>query len=256
MVRQLDDAGRFWLGNSRKVATEVLDSTDWQPDGLEDWCWRCGGSVGPGEWSRQGCASCKSRSDRRIGNGIIRLGPYAGELGTWIKQTKYQQWHEMGDALGRLLGRQILRAGLVDPTRTVVVPMPMPWQRRIYRGIDHAHVFAGAAAREMGSVLMPILRRSNGPTQSSLEPGQRQANAKQGLSIRRRLGGWPLSELEAEVVLVDDVSTTGASLRAAIQILRELKPAAVIAAVLAVSDEAARRARRNPSSSGRTDSRS
>ncbi|HWB18803.1 MAG TPA: phosphoribosyltransferase family protein, partial [Phycisphaerales bacterium] len=45
-------------------------------------------------------------------------------------------------------------------------------------------------------------------------------------------------------ILVDDVRTTGASIRAAARLLRALKPAKIIAAVLAVSDARARELRR------------
>lgn len=244
MIRHVDHAGRFWFGSPQPVAGEVLEASDWQPDELDVYCCRCGSSVGPGEWSRRGCAGCRNRSERRIADGIVRLGPYVDELREWVLATKYRQWHEMGDAFGRMLGRQVQRSSLVDVKRAIVVPMPMPWQRRMYRGIDHARVIAGAVAQDIGGTLVPMLRRSNGPTQASLEPGQRRTNAKRGISVKRRLGGWPLGELEVDVVLVDDVSTTGSSLRAAVQLLRELRPITIVAAVVAVSDESARQARR------------
>ena len=44
----------------------------------------------------------------------------------------------MGEALGRLLGTAVAERDVVDMDRIVIVPMPMPWQRRFYRGIDHA----------------------------------------------------------------------------------------------------------------------
>jgi predicted phosphoribosyltransferase len=59
--------------------------------------------------------------------------------------------------------------------------------------------------------------------------------------VRRRLGGWNL--LDVDLVLVDDIRTTGASLKAAVRLLRSLKPRSVVCAVLAVSDAQARRAR-------------
>ena len=47
----------------------------------------------------------------------------------------------------------------------------------------------------------------------------------------------------ADLILVDDVATTGASLRAATRLLKTLKPRSVTAAVLAVADDYARRER-------------
>jgi ComF family protein len=245
---QLDRAARFWLGTSRPMVSEVLDASAWEPDQPCDYCPHCGSTVGPGERTIKGCTSCRNRSERRIGDGIVRLGSYAGDLSEWIKATKYLPWHEMGDALGRKLGYQVRRSGLVDVKLAIVVPMPMPWQRRVFRGIDHSRVIAQAAAREMSSVVVPMLSRANGPTQASLEPGQRRANADRGLRLRRRFGGWPIDGME--IVLVDDVTTTGSSLRAAIRLLKGLKSAKVVAAVVAVSDETARRARSTVESTG------
>jgi predicted amidophosphoribosyltransferase len=59
--------------------------------------------------------------------------------------------------------------------------------------------------------------------------------------IRRRFGGWSLRDVD--LVLVDDIRTTGASLKAAVRLLRSLEPRTVVCAVVAVSDAKARRAR-------------
>lgn len=244
VARYVDQIGRFWFGSSRPVAAEVIEASAWRVDDLEEYCCRCGSSIGLGEWSRDGCSGCRRRSERRFADGVVRLGPYVDDLREWVLASKYQQWHEMAELLGKMLGGQVRRSGIVDAKRAIVVPMPMPWQRRMYRGIDHARVIAGAVARDIGGPLVPMLSRANGPTQASLEPGQRRANAGRGMNVKWRFGGWPLREMEIDVVLVDDISTTGSSLRAAAQLLRELKPVTLVAAVVAVSDEAARRARR------------
>jgi predicted amidophosphoribosyltransferase len=159
-----------------------------------------------------------------------------------VLAIKYRQrWVEMAGLLGRRLGDALADSGLTDPPRTVIVPMPMPWQRRLYRGIDHARIIAAAVAGRLKAPLAPVLRKANGPPQVSQPSSLRARSGARGLGLRRRLGGWDLAGLD--LVIVDDVRTTGASIRSAAHLLRRLRPRRVVAGVLAVSDAAARRDR-------------
>ena len=217
-----------------------MEEAGWRGDGPEAYCHRCGSSVGPGEATTTGCGSC--RNGGGIADGIVRLGAYGGVLREWIIAVKYvHRWTEMAELLGRELGRAVAREGVVEAGRAVVVPMPMPWQRRMYRGIDHARVIAWGVAGSMRAPLVGVLGQSNGPPQVSLPRGERERSGGRHLRVRRPLGRWKLAGLD--VVLVDDVRTSGASLRHAVWLLRRLKPARIVAAVVAVADDYARRDR-------------
>jgi predicted amidophosphoribosyltransferase len=241
LTAYLDAVAERWIGCSAPPAGRVLDESDFVPDERGEYCHRCGDSVGPGEATETGCGSCRDRP-AVTPDGVVRLGPYSGELRDWIIEIKYiRRWAEMAELLGRSLGRAVRRAGVVEIERVLVVPMPMPWQRRMYRGIDHAGAIAAGVARELRSPRCGLLVRANGPPQVSLSRSERARAGSRGLRLRRRLGGWPLDGLH--VLLVDDVRTTGASLKAAARLLRPLKPERVVGAVLAVSDDRARRDR-------------
>ncbi len=111
--------------------------------------------------------------------------------------------------------------------------MPMPWQRRLYRGIDHARVIAGGVAAELDAPLLSLLARANGPPQVSLRATQRSRNAGR-MRRQRRAHLLPLDG--HTVVLVDDVRTSGASLEAAARLIRRLGAGRVVGGVLAVAD--------------------
>jgi predicted amidophosphoribosyltransferase len=226
-----------WLGWQLPPAQAVVDESGWSVEKVGDCCARCGASVGGGEQDQRGCGSCRNR--RLPYQSMVRLGPYLPPLSSWIAAVKYRQWAEMAGLLGERLGGAIIDRHGVDPQRTVMVPMPMPWQRRLYRGIDHAAIIAQAAAERCDAGMIRMLAKRNGSPQVGLTLDQRRRNLRGRLRLRRRWGGWPVHELD--IVLVDDVTTSGASLRTAARLLRTLRPRRIIAAALAVADERSRR---------------
>ncbi|MHC4415545.1 MAG: ComF family protein [Planctomycetota bacterium] len=231
----LEAVEQEWLGWSFPPVRRVLAESGWMPDGRLDYCGRCGGSVGWGEATARGCAACR---DARLAiDGLVRLGPYSRPLREWVRAIKYRGWSEMGFALGRRLGAA-LAPKITDGGATVVVPMPMPWPRRIYRGIDHARVIASGVAAELHLPLVRVLAQANGPPQVAIPSSQRLRSTSR-LRVRRGLKRSRLDGLE--VVLVDDVRTTGASLKAATRLLRGSGAPRVLAAVLAAVDDRSRR---------------
>lgn len=238
----VDRALEYWFGYARPPVQRAVIDAGWTPDAPERYCQRCGDGVGPGESTIDGCAACRDRSP--IADAFVRLGPYLDELRDWVLAIKYERWITMGLRLGEQLGAAVRKANVIDAPRAVVVPMPMPWQRRLYRGVDHAQLIAAGVAQQLQSPLCRVLAKKHGPPQVTLTPTDRQRLGGRNLRVRRRLGGWPLDGLQ--VVLVDDVRTTGTTLRRAVRLLRGLPepPQRIVAAVVAVADPGARHIRR------------
>ena len=222
-------------------AQRAIADTEWKRDEPNSYCRRCGSSVGAGEATKTGCGSCRGRAIPV--DAVVRLGAYANDLRQWIPAIKYRRWSDMAELLGRQLGVALTESKLLEVPRCVVVPMPMPWQRRIYRGIDHTLEIAAATAAQIQAPLVRMLTAINGAPQVALSSTERLRHGGRGLRLRRRPGGWDLRDVQ--VVLVDDVRTTGASMQRAARLLRRSRPATVIAAVLAVSDDRVRRDRAN-----------
>ncbi len=248
----LDHVTQQWIGWTLPPPEFAITDAAWSHDELGAWCQRCGDSVASGEATIDGCATCRDGAelDGGIADGVIRLGTYTDDLQHWVQQIKYARWSEMAEHLGRMLGHQIIAANRIDPQLAVVVPMPMPWPRKFYRGIDHAHEIAQGVAAEMHAPVMNMMRKRMQAPQVKLSPSERRRAGRRGLSIKRRFSlasspnsilGWDLHDLH--VILIDDVRTTGATLLGATRVLRRLKPAKIVCGVLAVSDSIARKKR-------------
>ena len=133
-------------------------------------------------------------------------------------------------ALLEPLGRAAARAAPASWTFGAVAPVPLHPSRRRRRGFDQAALLARAAAAELGAPLRAgLLRRARAtPAQSALGAGGR---------ARNLLGAFEAAEAPPrEVLLVDDVATTGATLEAAARALRAAGAERVLALTVARED--------------------
>lgn len=230
-----------WLGYSSRPAEEIITDADFEIDTFDRYCARCGASVGLGEATGTGCASCRGTRPPYVR--VIRLGAYEPPLSEWITALKYERRSEFGRVLGMFLANQIRASRLAGESPAIVTPVPMPWQRRMYRGIDHANVLASAVARELGIPVRPMLRKINtDPQVTRAASERRRSRPKWILPAKRRWRRGERKPLKGlDVILIDDVRTTGATARVCGRVLRELGASRVILAVAAVVDEPARR---------------
>lgn len=234
MVELLDRVAEDWLGHVVPPVRYVVG--EWTPEPASAACPSCGASVGRAEVDEHGCASC--RTQRLPYDRFVRLGAYVDPLRTWVRAVKYEpRWLEMGEFLGRAMAQTLSTRTVFDPRRTLVLPMPMPPLRRWHRGIDHARVLASAAARQLRARHVTwLLRRADGRPQATLSAAARRRLGGRGVRLARR----PPSLAGLDVVLVDDVRTTGSTLASAARRLRRLRPQRITALVVAVADEGAR----------------
>lgn len=156
-------------------------------------------------------------------------GAYDGRLKDLVLLCKFRGQSVLG---GRLAGT-ILRALEGDGIWSgvdVLVPVPLHPRRRRERGYNQAEAIARGLSRRLGAAVLTrcLVRVRNIPPQSSLGAAAREGNVKGAFAVRQsdRVRGLV-------VLLVDDVYTTGATLRACAAVLRKAGAAEVRAVTVA-----------------------
>ena len=176
------------------------------------------------------CARC-----RRLRTAVTRtraLGTYDGSLRAIIHALKYDGRRSLARPLAALMrahGADVLAGA------DVIVPVPLHCFRHLTRGFNQA----SDLARGLDLPMAYALRRTrNTGSQADLPAARRHANVRGAFYVNR-----PTRIHGACVVLVDDVSTTGATLHACARALLEGGAREVRALIAARAVSRARSAR-------------
>ncbi|WP_433328769.1 ComF family protein [Spirillospora sp. CA-294931] len=161
---------------------------------------------------------------------------YEGPVRAVITAHKERGRLPLADPLGRALARAVTHA-LDDDNEAGLALVPVPSGRGSVRrrGHDATLRIARAAARELDrggtavSVLEALRQRRRVADQAGLSRGRRAANLAGALAAR------PISEAPGRVVVVDDVITSGATLREAVRALRDVGVSPLAAATVAAT---------------------
>jgi len=193
------------------------------------YCVRCGATIGPNiPISQDGCSVCPTTLPRF--ESVVRLGPYAQPIRGAIHELKYRKREAMLRRLGQLLAEAV--SARASCTLDVAVPVPMHWRRRLVKGYDHARAIGRQIARELHLPLGDeLIRVRYTPPQVRLPRTKRIENVRGAFGMRS-----PVAIQGAHVLLVDDVTTTGATANEATRVLLAGGASKVILAVVAKAE--------------------
>lgn len=189
-------------------------------------CRRCGRSLAaalpaPGT---DLCAYCATSREIPHLDGLRAASVYAGAVRQAVLALKFRGQRRVANPLANLLLACYHHEALAAD---VIVPIPLHSSRRRQRGYDQARLIA-----------QPLAARLRIPVRADLLVRKHATRAQMTLSRSERLtnvaGAFALASAAAasaltgkRILLVDDVATTGSTLDAAAQALREVNPAAI-----------------------------
>lgn len=160
---------------------------------------------------------------------------FSGAMRTLVHQLKYADRHDARTLFGRWLAEAAceLRHGA-----DVIVPVPLSRLRLLLRHFNQAAVLASELSRLTGVPMDPMLLRRTRWTRSQvgMTRDQRRRNIAGAFSVSRRRR----ARLQGRnVLLVDDVVTTGATVDACARVLKRAGAARVeVLALALVTNEA------------------
>ncbi len=172
----------------------------------------CGLPLPPG---LPACGRCR-RGRQPFASGAS-LGPYEGSLRVVLHQLKYAGRRRAAARLAEALLEEPAVRALVT-TSDVLVPVPLHPRRLRERGFNQAALLAEEIARRTGRPTCSdaLVRRVDTVPQAGLTAAARRLNVQDAFAVRRRA-----SVAGKTVTLVDDVFTTGATVRACARRLAE-----------------------------------
>lgn len=162
---------------------------------------------------------------------LLVAGRYAAPLSDAVVRFKYEGRPELARPLAAQLTRRLLGSPL--PVDAVLVPVPLHPKRLAERGYNQAALLAHELGRETGRRCRPRLLERTRYTERQVGKvrSARLTNAADAFSVRQRRG-------VTRALLVDDVVTTGSTVRACAQALAraDIELCAVIAVAEALGD--------------------
>jgi len=229
------------LGKAGRQAVDLLFPPRCAVCGSSDsfLCPRCQGSLPAAEPPR--CSVCWQPADREeVCSKCARSRPafdglrspfvFQGGVRELVHGLKYQHQSVLAESMAELLFHFL--EGSPRPV-DVVVPVPLFPRRQRVRGYNQSGLLAAALARRME---LPVDGRSLVRLRSTASQAETQNVEERRVNVRDAFGCHDRQLAGRRVLLIDDVSTTGATLDACAQALRRAGATSVWALTFAHED--------------------
>lgn len=114
-------------------------------------------------------------------------------------------------------------------TFDIIIPVPLHWIRFAWRGFNQAYEIASVIAQKSNKPVVDCLQRvKRTPFQASLSQQERQQNVKNVFRVKNNEHALK----DKHILIVDDLMTTGATMRSVAKELFKSKPASIVFVVV------------------------
>lgn len=192
-----------------------------------DYCRRCGRTASPFGIVNNRCGGCQEQV--YAFDGVVRAGLYESALRRLVLAFKFQQRTEYAGRISGMMRDALAVSGLAGRI-DYFVPVPLHWRRRLERGYNQALYLSGGLCAAPARLSSDLVRTRYTQRQWNLTEAQRRRNVKNAFAVRR---GHPFAG--KTLALVDDITTSGATLTECAKVLKQAGAETVYAVVAAVA---------------------
>ena len=177
------------------------------------------------------CQRCRGRG-YRLFDEVVNLGAFADPLRPLVHRLKFYHGWTAGEVLTDRAAA-LPRVRLLMRHTDVLVPVPLHGWRQITRGFNQADVIARRLGRVCGvAVRRPVIRMRRTQAQTLLtNKAERMRNLSGAFAVVH-----PVALRGQRVTLVDDVMTTGSTLKALARAVSAAGPLSINVFTLALAD--------------------
>ena len=181
-------------------------------------CKACGGTV---DGALEVCSECLRLQQSRPWRHAVSVYPFRAGVRELVHRFKYNSHTYLAPLMAQRMTENWRQFGCHDVD--CITAVPLHWTKQVTRGYNQSHLLATRIADALDLPLFRLLKRKRHTApQAMLDFSTRQTNMRGVFT--------PAGKQSCEgmhVLLIDDVMTTGATLSAAAQCLRQMKCASV-----------------------------
>lgn len=161
------------------------------------------------------CLKCQ---DNPILSGIYSLALYEGSISKAIHLLKYQGKTVISEHLGSIIYNSPIDWSIFLEKEVLIIPVPLHIKRLRKRGFNQSLLIANVISRKIGLKVIPniLIRSKETKSQVELSKEERKENIKGAFSLKDK----NLLK-ERNILLIDDVYTTGATILECATILKK-----------------------------------
>jgi competence protein ComFC len=158
------------------------------------------------------CLKCKKETGVKIATAACyyKEGP-ARDL---VNALKFEGKYEVANVIANVITSIINSKSLITQDCTYVVPIPLDKKRYRERGYNQSLLIAKELAKQIGLEVIDILTKELRRPQVGLTKKERKKN------IEGAFGAKLGKQLPKSVILIDDVITTGSTIKEAVKVLK------------------------------------
>ena len=145
-----------------------------------------------------------------------------------VYSLKHDNYTRVFSFISHLIAERLRAYFGESASELILIPIPRRRKNVIKYGYDHASVLSSMIAKLLSCKSVSLLKSLAKDEQKGLTRDERKENAR--FKLRKQM---PLTG--KSIVLIDDIVTSGASMIAASEALRILKPHKIVGACLAIS---------------------